>query len=305
MVALKKGALRELEEAGFTGNLAEIDSATDYSEKSLQLIDRQLESADFTDGESVYYTSRALAAKGLLDPASREQVIESAKKVGEKDWIPAIVPSAVTQAIYGDEKIKQRVFGQGKEWATGEDRRFSKIIGGWAMLAASADTPESRQEAYDIVMKDIETDYITMAGNAPIAAAILANEEQRREIFERASKRKDIKYWEIVGGNIVAMAIASSIGEERSQVFALAKQKLAEGNTHISNKFHLVAMALSAQTPEEKAKALSVIEIYTDTKKWSNVMNGWANIALGILGSNENERDLAVKSVAAAMESSR
>ena len=91
MVALKKGALRELEEAGFTGNLAEIDSTTDYSKKSLQLIDHQLKGANFTDGESVYYTARALTAKGLLDPASRQQVIEFAKNriwkiFASRDW---------------------------------------------------------------------------------------------------------------------------------------------------------------------------------------------------------------------------
>ena len=62
----------------------------------------------------------------------------------------------------------------------------------------------------------------------------------------------------------------------------------------------MLVMALTAQTEEEKNKAFKLAEEYSDTKKYHNFVNGWANISLGILGSKD--RDLAIKSVAALIE---
>jgi len=305
MYSLIRGTLFDLEEAGFTGNLADIDLSVNCSKKSLEIVNSLLDSADFNDGEMIYYTSRALIAQALLDPQLKQKILDTACIIKKRDWIPTIISSSVAQAMFGDDVLRESIFEKAKDWSEGDDRRFVKIIAGWSMLSSAAKTEEERQEAYDILMKDIDTNYITMSGNVIIALAILANEDQKNNIFELALKKKDSRYWEIAGGGLLAMAITSSEGSQRSEVFQMAKQEVARNVNHLKIKYYFLAMALSAQTQEERLKTLKILEIYTENTRWRNMLKGWAYIALGVLGCTEYDRDFVIRSVAAAMESSR
>lgn len=303
MINLRQGVFEELTREGFTGNLAEIDQPIDYNLEALKIIDKTLEEEDaLVDGKKIYYATRALIAKGLLDPKENEITVKKAKEAEKRDWIPSIVPSTVTIGIFGSDEEKKEAYSKGMVWATNEnDRRRIKIIGGWSILAASATTPEEKEEAYQLVMKDIEIKYFDMSANVPIAAAILANNEQKNERYLASKKEyEETRYWAIAGGNLIAMAITAPEGEEKSKVFMISRMRLKKGYNERYTKKDIVVMALTAQTQEEKNFTFKLIEEYSNTKQWNNLLNGWANVALGILGCDD--RELAIKSVAGLME---
>lgn len=299
MFQLKLGVFEELVSMGFAGDLCGIDQYVDYNSESLRIVDDILRSADLLDGKTIYYISRALCAKGLLDADQKEDVVQKAEEVEKINWIPSFVPAVVAQGLFGNTQKKKDVYLKGEEWVTSSTR--VKAIGGWAMLAASASTEDERRKAYALVMQDIDTRWIDMSANVPIAAAILANEDQRKEIYIASSQKyEETNYWTIKGGNLIAMAITASEGEERSKVYQIAIDRLRQGYNYRYTHKDILVMALTAQTQEEKNRAYMVAEEYSNSKKYKNSLIGWAVISLGILGCRD--RELAIKCVAALME---
>lgn len=303
MIRFRQGSFDELTKEGFTGDLAEADQNINHHVEALKLIDQVLEEKDsLTSGSNVYSSSRALLAKAILDPENVQDTVQKAQTVGEIDWIPSFVPSIVTVGLFGTSDEKREAFLLGKEWVSGEDQRRIKIIAGWSILAASASTDEEKSEAYQLVLEDINTEYIDMASNVTIAAAILASDEQKNERYLEAKKEyEESEYWAIEGGNLIAMAILAPEGEERSKVYQISRERLKEGYDSRYTKKDMLVMALTAQTEEEKTVIFRIAETYSNTNDWSNILNGWANISLGILGCDN--RELAIKSVAGLLES--
>ena len=74
---------------------------------------------------------------------------------------------------------------------------------------------------------------------------------------------------------------------------------LEKGNVH-STCAGMIAMALSAQGPEETRLAYSVAKNYSNSSAWNNWVKGAAMLALGILAADDREK--ALKIAAASIE---
>lgn len=298
MAHLIMGGLEGLVSSGFTGDLTNVDPNVleNLAREAKTDVEILLEARKGAS-DKAFQVSRALVAQATLSTNIRDgvEIYQRAQKVEENDWIPSFVPARIAQSIVSEEE-RQKTFRTGLEWITNDTR--SIVIGGWALLAGSAETAEEKQVAYELVMKDSKTRFFDMRLNVQIAAAMLADNSQREERFSEAfEEHRDARYYAFEVGALLAMAITAPEGEKMSKVYRISNKRLKEGYSHRYTMTDMMVLALTAQTDPERFKAYKLAQLYANPDGgWKNLIEGCACAALGVLGAKD--RDLALKNVA-------
>ena len=249
--------------------------------------------------KNAYEESGAQVALALMaeTPEEKARVLEGAAKYAAADRVPIIVPSKVAIALVGSPEDAKQVFADGVEWAA-RDTKYV-IIGGLGLLAASATTPAQRKVAWNAAKEWPNSDYIDMSGQSLPRAAIVADGQHRRGLYEKAKTAAASKYTDIAAGGMVAMALCAESPAQKREAFDLGKKELAsQRRTMIEGG--LLAMALGAQTEAERQEAMRAAKEIADDSRNVPAVRIPALIAMSIAACKD--AGLARRAVAATLD---
>lgn len=226
----------------------------------------------------------------ILFGASEEERAMLREKLGawsKSDWYPLWQRARIGLALLDGGATAKAQMAEGLQRSKSDYRMV--LVNAWGLMAAAAESPEDRRAAFQAIEPHLDTNYFDMGGAVLSAAAVVASPLTRLDVARRAGANIDSEYWAFASGGLLASALCAGSEGGRREIFQRAEKELARGDSLRMCVCALNALALTAQSPEEKAKVLTLAHEYTH-RDWKIPIRGAALLAMAMVSSDDPDR---------------